>query len=68
MRRALVVIAHRHRGVACVHMRGLGQLNQVELIAVALQPCHEGGELLGRGHPPEPEQLVELDAGVEVVA
>jgi len=36
-------------------------------VAVALEPGDEGGELLRRGHTPESEQLVELDAGVELI-
>jgi hypothetical protein len=63
----LVVVAQRHGGVPRVHVRGLGQLQQVELVAVALEPGDEMGELVGRRHAPEAEQLVELDAGVELV-
>jgi hypothetical protein len=48
-------------------MRGLGQLEQMELVALALEPGDEVGKLLRRSHPMEPEQLIELDAGVELV-
>ena len=48
-------------------MRGLRQLQEVELVAVALEPGDEVGQLVRRRHPPKAEQLVELDAGVELV-
>jgi hypothetical protein len=48
-------------------MRCLGQLDQMEVVAVALEPGDVVGNLLRRGHALEPEQLVELDAGLDLV-
>ena len=49
-----------------IHVRGLGQPEQVELVAVAFEPGDVVGKPLSRGHPPESEQFVELHAGVEL--
>src|SRR5262245_66412042 len=65
--RSLVVVAQRHGGMPRVHARRRGRLEQVELVAVPLQPAAEVGDLLGRGHAREAEQLVERDAGVQVL-
>jgi hypothetical protein len=39
----------------------------MELVTVAFEPGDVVGKLLRRRHALEPEQLVELDAGVELV-
>jgi hypothetical protein len=64
--RRLVVVAERHGRMPRIHMRGLGQLEQMELVAVALEPGHVVGKLLWRRHALEPEQLVEVDARIEL--
>jgi hypothetical protein len=53
--RGLIVLAEWDRRVAGVHVRGLRQLQKVELVAVTFEPGDVASELLGCGDTLEAE-------------